>query len=680
MKERESDSIENSPNNHNDNIDLIKNPFQDLSDEKNISNNNIIKENISVERKISVIEDENKIIEKDDNEEDNIENINIDKIMQEEKNKEDNEQNDIDIIENSENNIENYQDEYNEEDLTSCRLTARNNNQDYLEPNDKQDEEEEDEDEDLFPFRIIGDVTKKGETLGMFNNRYLEIDSVKGLFKRYKSSKDYPKNPMETIDIRNFKIIKKVKRIKDYSDIDITYYTKKDKEKTDIYRIRHLDCRNKWYDNLMLLFKHFIKGEPIPKITKKYLLFIDDRMRIIEEMGKKKDKKKKDAKNFPKIKNPEIGLKKFTILGILGGGGFGTVYKVKHLLTDKIYAMKVMNKNYLISKKYLHYVVSEFEIMKALSGSPFILNLHYCFQTANYLYLIIDYCPNGDFTKLEKINNLKLFFAEIILAFENMHNKNIIYRDLKPENILLDGDGHICVCDFNLAKNGMTKHKKTNSFCGSPLYFCPEMILGKGVNYKCDIYDIGLLIYELAVGGPAFRAKNVKSLYEQIKKNNIDFDYPELKADLKDLLKKMVKKNPDERPEFEEIKNHRYFKDIDFNKVLRREYGKIETYKKHKDNDKKGEDKINEKIKENIDYKKFKAEQHLLDEDTDSSFLDGKITVKEMVLDEKRAMKNYVRGFYYIKKGDDLAKDYKLDMKEKVDISSLIQDNYNFEK
>ena len=380
-----------------------------------------------------------------------------------------------------------------------------------------------------------------------------------------------------------------------------------------------------------------------------------------------------------------MDLKKFKILGLLGVGGFGTVFKVQHILTEKIYAMKVMNKNYIIKKKYLHYIVSEFEIMKSLAGFPFVLDLHYCFQSANYLYLVIDYCPNGDFTKLKSINNLKLFFAEVILAFEHIHNHNIIYRDLKPENILLDSTGHIRVCDFNLAKAGMTKNKRADSFCGSPLYFSPEMVLGKGVDYRCDIYGIGLLMYELVTGMPAFNAKDIKSLYELIKKNQIDFKVSGLHGDIKDLIEKILVKDPDQRIELEDMKKHPYFKDIDFDKVLKKEYGQIITEKNSKEkkdkNEKDKENKIlTEEEKEKREYKKFKLQQQKLDENKEYTVFDGKVSLKEMVLDTKRVMKNLVREFYYVKKEDiEQTKDYKLDAKDNIDISSLIMDNYDYE-
>ena len=538
-----------------------------------------------------------------------------------------------------------------------------------------EDDDDQNDEENLFPFKIVGDTTKKGGILGNYNFRYIELDSVKCKLKRFLSTKDYPKKPKEVIDIKNFKLIKKQKLIKDYYDLEITYTESNKKGKqwdvVENYRFRHQECRNKWFESLLSIWKTIVKGSPM-KLTKNILCFVDDRLGIIQKIGRgnKQNKKKK----------PKIDLKKFKVLSLLGVGGFGTVFKVRHILTDKIYAMKVMNKNYVIKKKYLHYVVSEFEIMKSLAGFPFILDLHYCFQTANYLYLIIDYCPNGDFTKLESVNNPKLFFAEVILAFEYIHNKNIIYRDLKPENILLDETGHIKLCDFNLAKAGMTKNKRADSFCGSPLYFSPEMVLNLGATYKCDIYGIGLLMYEIIVGYTAYSARNIQELYEKIKRNKINFDVPQLKGDIKDLIMKMCAKKAEDRIELEDVKKHKYFSDIDFDKVLKKEYGIIETVKK---DSKKYKININEKNlspkeKEVLEKKRFMAQQKLLDEDNTLTVHTGKITLKEMMLDQTRHMKNRVRQFYYVKKEDiEKTEEFKLEVNGTNDISSLIMDQYD---
>ena len=714
-KEKEEPQIkikeENIEINTNINININqnnkgKNNIQINTNNKNNTEDDLISENISMinidfekeKNEKNKIENKNEQKEEEEELEENMNQINIED-QKEEMENQDQKPEELNIdnyLFNEDDNPDNlkYNKEYtdNDEDLHSRRLTARNNDDYLINTNEKDedknkdvseenklenldDEEEQNEEENLFPFRIVGDTTKKGGILGHYNFRYLELDSVKGRLKRFLSTKDYPKKPKVVIDIKNFKLIKKQKLIKDYYDLEITYTESNQKGKqwevVENYRFRHQECRNKWFESLLSIWKTLVKGSPM-KLTKNILCFVDDRLGIIQKIGRgnKQNKKKK----------PKIDLKKFKVLSLLGVGGFGTVFKVRHILTDKIYAMKVMNKNYVIKKKYLHYVVSEFEIMKSLAGFPFILDLHYCFQTANYLYLIIDYCPNGDFTKLESVNNPKLFFAEVILAFEYIHNKNIIYRDLKPENILLDETGHIKLCDFNLAKAGMTKNKRADSFCGSPLYFSPEMVLNLGATYKCDIYGIGLLMYEIIVGYTAYSARNIQELYEKIKKNKINFDVPQLQGDIKDLIMKMCAKKEEDRIDLEDVKKHKYFSDIDFDKVLKKEYGIIETVKK---GNKKNKININEKNlspkqKEELEKKKFMTQQKLLDEDNTLTVLTGKITLKEMMLDQTRHMKNRVRQFYYVKKEDiEKTEEFKLEVNGTKDISSLIMDQYD---
>ena len=98
--------------------------------------------------------------------------------------------------------------------------------------NDDEEENEEEEEENLFPFKIVGNGKKKGDTLGKYHSRYFEIDTIKGLFKRYTSAKEYPKNPRGIIEIKNFKLIKKEKLTKEYNDLEITYTVTNKKGKT----------------------------------------------------------------------------------------------------------------------------------------------------------------------------------------------------------------------------------------------------------------------------------------------------------------------------------------------------------------------------------------------------------------------------------------------------------------
>ena len=95
-----------------------------------------------------------------------------------------------------------------------------------------------------------------------------------------------------------------------------------------------------------------------------------------------------------------------------------------------------------------------------------------------------------------------------------MHKKNVLYRDLKPENILLDSEGHIKICDFNLAKSNIDNNSYAYSFCGSPLYLSPEMVCKKGISFKSDIYQIGLIMYEIFTFQTAFKNDKLEILYE----------------------------------------------------------------------------------------------------------------------------------------------------------------------
>ena len=370
--------------------------------------------------------------------------------------------------------------------------------------------------------------------------------------------------------------------------------------------MRHLGSRAKWLESINLLWKHFNKNEPLPRISKHKVLFVDDSIGIIQELNKKRDKSK-------------VTIKDFKIIQSLGYGAFSSVYLVKHRTSNKLYAMKVMDKNILIEQKHLHYIITEFNVLKRVNDCPFILTLHYAFQTANYLFMVIDYCSKGDITRIETITNPKVLIAELILAFEYLHKKNIIYRDLKPENILLSEDGHIKLCDFNLAKENIDDNSRALSFCGSPMYLSPEMLGQNGVNKSADIYGIGLIIYEILTGKPAYFTTNPQELYSNIAHNRINFNEKGIKPVQKDLLQRILVKEPKHRFTLEQMKHHEFFNDINWEQIAQLKGDHITIQKKPQNNTK--PIKIPERV--------------------------HNITKREIRKDEKREMKNCVRNFLY---------------------------------
>lgn len=137
----------------------------------------------------------------------------------------------------------------------------------------------------------------------------------------------------------------------------------------------------------------------------------------------------------------------------------------------------------MISSNHLRYVIGELNILKKLHH-PFLVHLNFAFQTPYYLYLALDYCGRGDLSRymtrgviLDELT-AKFIIAEIILAIEYLHEKNIIYRDLKPENVILDDEGYIKIIDFGLSKEGKDEDFIAKSFCGSPAYLSPELVTG----------------------------------------------------------------------------------------------------------------------------------------------------------------------------------------------------------
>ena len=280
--------------------------------------------------------------------------------------------------------------------------------------------------------------------------------------------------------------------------------------------------------------------------------------------------KNKENKN----EKDKINYKSFELLELIGGGSFGKVFKVRLKSTNEIFAMKVLNKSYLLKKKLLRYAITECNILKE-SNSPFILKLHYAFQTPDNLYMILDYCSIGDLSYQIQLNlfeedEAKFYIAELILAIEYLHKHDIIYRDLKPENILIDSDGHIKLADFGLAKENVRTDTPNKTFCGSPQYLSPEMLSKQGTTKASDIYGIGAILYELISGNPPFYTQDQNLMLQNISENKLEFQ-EFFSEEIKDLLKKMLDKDPKKRiginNDKSDLKNHEFFKDINWEDI-----------------------------------------------------------------------------------------------------------------
>ncbi|XP_076141151.1 ribosomal protein S6 kinase alpha-2 isoform X2 [Alosa pseudoharengus] len=210
---------------------------------------------------------------------------------------------------------------------------------------------------------------------------------------------------------------------------------------------------------------------------------------------------------------------------------------------------------------------------------PFIVKLHYAFQTEGKLYLILDFLRGGDlFTRLSKEvmfteEDVKFYLAELALALDHLHSLGIIYRDLKPENILLDEEGHIKITDFGLSKEAIENDKRAYSFCGTIEYMAPEVVNRRGHTQSADWWSFGVLMFEMLTGSLPFQGKDRKETMALILKAKLGM--PQfLSPEVQSLIRALFKRNPTNRlgPDgVEEIKRHPFFATIDWNKLYRRE-------------------------------------------------------------------------------------------------------------
>uniref|UniRef100_A0A8K9X0R2 Ribosomal protein S6 kinase n=1 Tax=Oncorhynchus mykiss TaxID=8022 RepID=A0A8K9X0R2_ONCMY len=270
--------------------------------------------------------------------------------------------------------------------------------------------------------------------------------------------------------------------------------------------------------------------------------------------------------------------RQFELRKVLGQGSFGKVFLVKKATgpdAGQLYAMKVLKKATLKVRDRVR-TKMERDILVEVNH-PFIVKLHYAFQTEGKLYLILDFLRGGDlFTRLSKEvmfteEDVKFYLAELALALDHLHSLGIIYRDLKPENILLDEEGHIKLTDFGLSKESIDHENKAYSFCGTVEYMAPEVVNRRGHTTSADWWSYGVLMFEMLTGTLPFQGKDRKETMTMILKAKLGM--PQfLSSEAQSLLRNLFKRNPTNRLDgVEEIKRHHFYCTIDWNKLFRRE-------------------------------------------------------------------------------------------------------------
>lgn len=284
------------------------------------------------------------------------------------------------------------------------------------------------------------------------------------------------------------------------------------------------------------------------------------------------------SKKLTSGKQSKNNLEDFKVLKLLGIGSFGKVFLVKSIKDNKHYAMKVLFKGKILRKLQAIHTMNERKILEKINF-PFIVKLYYAFQDAEKLYLVTEFMQGGELFFFLKTRGrlpekeVKLYAAEIILALQHLHDKNIIYRDLKPENILLDDKGYIKITDFGLSKiiqeSKEEEEQVAYTLCGTPEYLAPEVILGQGYSKEVDWWSFGVVLYEMLTGHVLFQRKIQTQIDIQMYLKPIDLVKIDISQEAKDLVLLLLRLDSKKRlTNIKNIKSHLFFKDINWDDVF----------------------------------------------------------------------------------------------------------------
>jgi serine/threonine protein kinase len=273
-----------------------------------------------------------------------------------------------------------------------------------------------------------------------------------------------------------------------------------------------------------------------------------------------------------------IGLDHFNFLAVLGKGNFGKVMLAETKTAKSLYAIKVLKKEFIIENDEVESTRSEKRVFLIANKEkhPFLTNLHACFQTETRVYFVMEYVSGGDLMlHIQRgqfgTKRAQFYAAEVCLALKYFHENGVIYRDLKLDNILLTLDGHIKIADYGLCKEDMWYGSTTGTFCGTPEFMAPEILLDKKYGRAVDWWAFGVLIYQMLLQQSPFRGEDEDEIYDAILAD--EPLYPiHMPRDSVSILQKLLTREPELRlgsgpTDAQEIMSHAFFRGVDWDDV-----------------------------------------------------------------------------------------------------------------
>jgi len=267
--------------------------------------------------------------------------------------------------------------------------------------------------------------------------------------------------------------------------------------------------------------------------------------------SKGKAKADAPAKKEKEAARAKVLYSELEVLGLLGCGGFGAVELVEHKTTKDCWALKAISKGYILQTGMQDSITNE-KLILTMTNSDFIVKLVETYNSPQNCYFLLELALGGELYATYhrkglhgKEEHAKFYIAGTVYAFEHCHSRHVIYRDLKPENLLLTDEGRVKLTDMGLAKFVVGS---TYTTCGTPDYFCPELIQSLGHTVAVDWWTLGILTFELLSGNPPFEAESPMVTYAKAMEGIEKRGFPEkCKGSVESLISGLLKKDPADR-------------------------------------------------------------------------------------------------------------------------------------